>query len=60
MHANRDPESLADFSYDAAEDNELTFKEGDRITQIDKVDENWWQGTVNGASGLFPGEHSVE
>jgi hypothetical protein len=42
-------------SYDAAEDNELSFKEGDKITEIDKVDEDWWQGTANGASGLFPG-----
>lgn len=45
----------ADGSYDAAEDNELSFKEGDKITEIDKVDENWWQGKANGATGLFPG-----
>lgn len=44
------------FSYDAAEDNELSFKEGDRITEIDKVDADWWQGKANGATGLFPGE----
>jgi hypothetical protein len=46
----------ANGSYDAAEDNELSFKEGDRITEIDKVDENWWQGKANGATGLFPGK----
>lgn len=44
------------FSYDAAEDNELSFQQGDRITEIDKVDEDWWQGKANGASGLFPGK----
>ena len=43
-------------SYDAAEDNELSFKEGDNITEIDKVDEDWWQGKANGATGLFPGK----
>lgn len=47
---------LADSSYDAAEDNELSFKEGDKITEIDKVDEDWWQGKANGATGLFPGK----
>lgn len=41
-------------SYDAAEDNELSFKEGDRIVNIDKVDTDWWQGECNGRSGLFP------
>ena len=48
--------TLADGSYDAAEDNEISFKEGDRITSIEKVDEDWWQGTINGQTGLFPGE----
>ena len=48
--------SSADDSYDAAEDNELSFKEGDKITEIDKVDEDWWQGKANGATGLFPGK----
>jgi len=38
----------------------LSFKEGDKITEIDKVDENWWQGTANGASGLFPGKSGPE
>jgi hypothetical protein len=47
---------VADDSYDAAEDNELSFKEGDKITEIDKVDADWWQGKANGATGLFPGK----
>ena len=47
---------VADNSYDAAEDNELSFKEGDKITEIDKVDADWWQGKANGATGLFPGK----
>jgi hypothetical protein len=34
----------------------LSFKEGDKITEIDKVDADWWQGKANGATGLFPGE----
>lgn len=43
-------------SYDAAEDNELSFKEGDRITQIEAASDDWWQGTdLHGNVGLFPG-----
>jgi hypothetical protein len=46
------------YSYDAAEDNEISFKEGDRITEIEKPDADWWQGkAANGQVGLFPGEH---
>lgn len=51
-------EDYAEFSYDAAEDNELSFREGDRITHIDKVDPDWWQGRANGMEGLFPCESS--
>ena len=44
-------------SYDAAEDNEISFKEGERITSIERVDSDWWQGkAANGQVGLFPGE----
>ena len=44
-------------SYDAAEDNELTFREGDRIVEIEAVSEDWWQGRdLDGNAGLFPGE----
>lgn len=44
-------------SYEAAEDNEISFLEGDRITQIEAVMEEWWEGTLaDGRRGLFPGE----
>lgn len=50
------PHSLTS-SYDAAEDNEISFKEGERITEIEKPDADWWQGkSANGQVGLFPGE----
>ena len=46
-------------SYDAAEDNELTFREGDRIVEIEAVTEDWWRGRdQHGNVGLFPGEFS--
>lgn len=44
-------------SYDAAEDNEISFKEGERISEISKVDPDWWEGkAADGKVGLFPGE----
>lgn len=45
---------VAAYDYAAAEDNELSFAEGDKITNIDRVDADWWQGVCNGAEGLFP------
>ena len=48
------------YSYDAGEDNEISFKEGDRITHIEAVSDDWWQGTEpNGNVGLFPGTFSL-
>jgi hypothetical protein len=43
-------------SYDAAEDNEISFREGDIITEIEAASEDWWQGkNSHGEVGLFPG-----
>jgi hypothetical protein len=48
--------SLVAYSYDAAEDNELSFREGDRISEIDAVSDDWWSGRDQyGNVGLFPG-----
>lgn len=45
------------FSYQAGEDNELSFAEGDRITEIEAASDDWWQGKdQHGNTGLFPGK----
>ena len=45
-----------DRSYDADEENEVSFREGDRIVKIEPVSDDWWQGrTADGSVGLFPG-----
>lgn len=47
--------SLALGSYDAGEDNEISFKENDRITDIEEASPDWWTGTApDGSRGLFP------
>ena len=42
------------YDYDAAEDNELTLREGELLTDVDQVDEGWWSAKGPGGSvGLF-------
>jgi drebrin-like protein len=53
------PSAVAEFDYEAAEEGELTFAEGDIITEIEFVDESWWSGTHNGVQGLFPSNYVV-
>lgn len=48
-------QAVAQYDYDAAEDNEISLKEGETITEIDMVDESWWLGqNAQGQRGLFP------
>ncbi|KAK4458896.1 hypothetical protein QBC42DRAFT_275728 [Cladorrhinum samala] len=51
--------ATAQFDYEAAEDNELSFPEGATITNLDFPDEDWWFGHYNGAQGLFPANYVV-
>ncbi|KAK5130894.1 hypothetical protein LTR08_001557 [Meristemomyces frigidus] len=51
-------EAVAQYDYEKAEDNELELHEGERVTNIDMVDDDWWMGqNSRGESGLFPSNY---
>ena len=41
------------YDFEAAEDNELTFRAGDMIILVEESDPNWWEGSLNGKTGVF-------
>lgn len=50
--------AVVQYGYEKAEDNELELKEGDTVSNIEMVDEDWWMGTnPQGESGLFPSNY---
>ncbi|KAI1436290.1 hypothetical protein GGR50DRAFT_239183 [Xylaria sp. CBS 124048] len=49
--------ATAQFDYEAAEDNELSFPEGAKITNLEFPDEDWWFGHYKGEMGLFPANY---
>ena len=50
--------ALVQYDYEKAEDNELELKEGDYVTNIEMVDEDWWMGqNSHGETGLFPSNY---
>lgn len=50
--------ALVQYDYEKNEDNEVELKEGDYVTNIEMVDEDWWMGQNKyGESGLFPSNY---
>jgi len=45
------------YSYEAKTANELSFEEGDMIYISEKGGDGWWKGTINGKSGIIPGNY---
>ncbi|KAK6598910.1 SH3 domain-containing protein [Botrytis cinerea] len=55
----RSNEAVAQFTFDADQPGDLGFKKGDVITVTKKTEstEDWWTGTLNGRSGIFPSNY---
>ena len=50
--------ALVQYNYEKAEDNELELKEGEYVTNIEMVDDDWWMGqNSRGDTGLFPSNY---
>ncbi|KAK7426876.1 actin binding protein [Neonectria magnoliae] len=50
--------AVVQYDYEKAEDNEIELVEGDVVTNIEMLDEDWWMGTNSrGESGLFPSNY---
>lgn len=50
--------ALIQYDYEKAEDNEIDLREGEYVTNIDMVDEDWWMGqNAQGETGLFPSNY---
>ena len=45
------------YDYSADKDDELTFSEGSVIYVLKKNDDGWWEGIMDGVTGLFPGNY---
>ncbi|KAF2088241.1 hypothetical protein K490DRAFT_73196 [Saccharata proteae CBS 121410] len=55
--AKAGPTATAQYEYEAAEENELSFPDGATIMNVEFPDEDWWFGEYNGKSGLFPANY---
>ena len=45
------------FDFTADEENMISFKKKDRITDVKTVSGVWWYGTCHGKTGRFPANH---
>ena len=45
------------YDYNADKEDELSFTEGAIIYVLKKNDDDWWEGVMDGITGLFPGNY---
>jgi hypothetical protein len=48
---------VALYDFEAVNAEELNIKQGDTIIVTKKDDSGWWEGTLNGHSGIFPANY---
>lgn len=57
--ASGKPKYVAVYDYDAADDDEVSFKEGDAIVDVTVIDDGWMEGRVErtGNYGMLPSNY---
>lgn len=48
---------VAIYDYYADKEDELSFQENAVIYVLKKNDDGWWEGVMDGLTGLFPGNY---
>lgn len=51
------PLVVAIYDYYADKDDELSFQESSVLYVLKKNDDGWWEGVMDGVTGLFPGNY---
>ena len=52
-----DPIAVAMYNFEARRNEEISFNEGDLITNIENINGGWWMGTCRDKRGLIPSRY---
>lgn len=48
------------YNYKSQQSDELSLSKGDQVTVLEKSDDGWWRGNLNGRVGWFPSNYVIE